>query len=124
MKKVVLLLVSIMMISFTSCSKENILEKDTKVKVKVTKSGIPQNGEVVYMFNSQEINTSDSFFDPIFSDYSSVTEEGIATFYISADKFVGEKQKVFYFAIFKGDYFYKVATNIEKGKTKTLKISY
>ncbi len=124
MKKVFLLFVSIAMISFTSCSKEDILGKDAKVKVKVTKLGIPQNGVTVYMFDSFSINTSENFFKPVHADDSSVTEDGIATFNIGAEKFEGKKQYTFYFAVFEGDYYYKTAATIEKGETKTLKINY
>ncbi len=120
MRKVFLLFVSIAIVGFTSCSKEDILGKDAKVKVKVTKFGIPQNGETVYMFDSLK----KEFFRPFFAKDESVTENGVATFYIGAEKFGNKKQKAFYFAIFKGGYYYKVATNIEKSETKTVEINY
>ncbi len=125
MKKVVFLFLAISTIALTSCSKEDILGKGATVKVTVKKLGlIKSDGITVYMFDEQKIDTSDNFFKPIHADESSVTENGVATFEIGGEYFIGDNQKTFYFAIFDGDYYYKTATTIKQGETKKVSISY
>ncbi len=123
MRKIFLLFLAIFVVGLTSCDKEDLLGKSATVNVTVMKNGTLKNGVTVYMFDSQSINTSSSFFKPNFSKSSSVTENGIATFSISGEEFFDE-QETFYFAVFEGNKYWNTSTTIKKGDSKNLTINY
>ena len=108
-----------MLISFTSCKKEE--DEESAVKVQVLENGISKSGITVCMFGSSK-GPSTLFFKPFHSDKKVVTEgDGIATF----DLQTVESQTTYYFGVFNGNdvLLGNTATTIKKGEIKNVKIN-
>lgn len=124
MRKIFLVLLSILMIGLCSCKKEKSI---SIVKVHVLESGHSKSGITVCMFESNK-GASTSFFTPFHSDKKVVTEsDGIATFELQEvhDLEVIDNQTTLYFGVFNNTDLLlgKGSTTIKKGETKSITIN-
>ena len=125
MKNVILLLISVMLINFTSCKKEE--DEGAVVKVQVLENGGSKTGITVCLFSSNK-GPNSSFFTPFHSNKKIITEgNGIATFDLQSvhDLEVLESQTTFYFGVFnnKDVLLGNTAMTIQQGEIKNVKIN-
>lgn len=120
MKNKVAIFLGIILLTLTSCSKDDEVVVKTTVQVSVLKDNNPLKDVTVYLFDSigKELRKEDAKANAITSN------KGIVTFTLEDINgvTVTDATKTFHFAIFNPEY--NASVSVKKGENKTVTISY
>lgn len=116
-----LLILTLVIIAFIGCKKEEDKKVDTFVKITITDNGSSKSGVSVYMFSDTK-GPSTAFFKPFHSDKTIITDNnGVATFNLKEtfDLEIIDSQTTLYFGVFdvNDNILGQTALTIEKEQT-------